>query len=114
MAGSIQGSIKALKELLELDAEIYVPGHGELAEKEHLKEAINYFEFVWEEAKKRYEKGMNWYEAAMDIDLGEYRKWSESERIVGNVARAYAEIEKRELEFAEILDVARKMLGFER
>lgn len=114
MAGSIQGSIKALKELLELDAEVYVPGHGELAGKEQVEEAINYFEFVWEEAKKRYEKGMNWYEAVMDMDLGEYGKWGESERIVGNVARAYAEIEGRELEFAEIVDVTRKMLGFER
>jgi len=114
MAGSIRGNIKALKELLDLDAEVYIPGHGELAGKEHLEEAINYFELVWEEAKKRHEKGMGWYEAAMDIDLGEYRKWNESERIVGNVARAYAEIEGRELEFAEILDVARKMLGFRR
>ncbi len=114
MAGSIRGSIEALKELLNLDAEVYIPGHGELAGKEHVEEAIKYFEFVLEEAKKRHEKGISWYEAAIDIDLGEYRKWNESERIVGNVARAYAEIEGRELEFTEIVDVTGKMLGFER
>ncbi len=96
IGGSIRGSINALRELLELDAEVYVPGHGEPAGKEHLVEAIEYFEFVWQEVVKRYEKGMSWYEAVMDIDLGEYAKWNEAERIVGNVARAYAELEERD------------------
>ncbi|AAB91139.1 MBL fold metallo-hydrolase [Archaeoglobus fulgidus] len=112
VGGSVRGSVNALRELLNLDAKIYVPGHGGLAGEEHLVEAIEYFEFVWEEAKKRHERGMGWYEAAMDIDLGEYAKWSEAERIVGNVARAYAEIEGRELEFAELVEVARKMLEY--
>ncbi|MDI3497114.1 MBL fold metallo-hydrolase [Archaeoglobus sp.] len=112
VGGSVRGSVNALRELLNLDAKIYVPGHGGLAGEEHLVEAIEYFEFVWEEAKKRHERGMGWYEAAMDIDLGEYAKWSEAERIIGNVARAYAEIEGRELEFAELVEVARKMLEY--
>ena len=112
VGGSVRGSVNALRELLNLDAKIYVPGHGGLAGEEHLVEAIEYFEFVWEEAKERHERGMGWYEAAMDIDLGEYAKWSEAERIVGNVARAYAEIEGRELEFAELVEVARKMLEY--
>ncbi|KUJ94633.1 MAG: Dehydrase [Archaeoglobus fulgidus] len=112
VGGSVRGSVNALRELLNLDAKIYVPGHGGLAGEEHLVEAIEYFEFVWEEAKERHERGMGWYEAAMDIDLGEYAKWSEAERIIGNVARAYAEIEGRELEFAEIVEAARKMLEY--
>lgn len=112
LGGSIRGYIAAMRELLNLDAEVYVPGHGGVVGKEGLEAAIGYLEFVWEEAKKRHERGIGWYEAAMDIDLGEYSKWNESERIVGNVARAYAEIEGREMEFAEIVEAARKMLEY--
>lgn len=114
IAGSIVGYIKALDDLLNLDAEVYVPGHGEVAGKEELEEAKQYFEFVYSEAKRRYEKGMDWLDAALDIDLGEYARWHEKERIVANVARAYADLEGRDMDFAEILNAAKKMLDYGR
>ena len=112
LGGSIRGYIKALDELLSLDAEIYVPGHGEVAGKEEVSAAKEYLEFVYEEARKRLERGMVWYEAALDIDLGEYRDWRESERIMGNIARAYAELKGEEMQFSDIVEAAKRMLEY--
>ncbi len=110
LAGSIRGYIKAIEELISLNAEYYVPGHGNVASIDELIEAKEYLEYVYDEAKKRMERGMGWYEAVLDIDLGKYAEWREKERIVGNVARAYAELQNREMEFQEMVEAARKML----
>lgn len=112
LGGSVVGYTKALDELLNLDAEIYVPGHGGVAGKEEVAAAKEYLEFVYEEAKKRFDKGMDWYEAALDIDLGEYRDWRESERIVGNIARAYAELKGEEMQFSDVVEAGRRMLEY--
>jgi len=92
MFGSISGSIEALKKLYDLEATIYVPGHGDVTGKDEIPENIEYYLFVQNEAKNSLEKGLNLYEAIQRVELGEYEKWHESERIVGNLARAYSEL----------------------
>lgn len=51
MFGSISGSIEALKKLYELNADFYVPGHGDIAGKDEIQENISYYLFVQNEAK---------------------------------------------------------------
>ncbi len=114
LTGSVRGCMRALDELIALDAEYYVPGHGDVAGVEELVEAKEYLRYIYEEAAKRFEAGMNWYDAALDIDLGEYGKWRESERVVGNVARVYAELEGRDLHPTELVEVTRRMLELRR
>ncbi len=107
LMGSINGSIRALKEILSLEAKIYVPGHGEIATKNEIGEAIEYLEFVYNEAKQRIEKGMSFYEAIEDVDLGKFKNWNEKERIVANLARAYAELGKYEIDLFEVVRLMR-------
>lgn len=102
MFGSISGSIEALKKLYDLDADIYVPGHGNVAGKEEILESIEYFQFVLNEAKKIFEKGLDLYEAIKSIELGKYAKWFEAERIAGNLARAYSEMTGQSFDVLEV------------
>ncbi|MEM0353342.1 MAG: MBL fold metallo-hydrolase [Archaeoglobaceae archaeon] len=107
LMGSVLGNIKALKELLNLDAEIYVPGHGNVATKDEVREAIEYLEFVYNEAKLGIEKGMSFHEAIRDLELGRFKNWNEKERIVANLARAYAELSSHEINLFEIVRLMR-------
>lgn len=91
LMGNISNYIDAVGNLMNLDAEIYVPGHGPPCEKEDLEEVLEYLVLVKKEAEKRFEEGMDYFEAAKDINLGKFADWANPERIVGNVARAYSE-----------------------
>jgi hypothetical protein len=48
-----------------------------------------YFEYVRDEARKRFEAGMDFIGAARDINMSEYRGWTDPERIVANVFSLY-------------------------
>ena len=50
-----------------------------------------YLVYVRDEARNRFDAGMNPYDAAMDIMLTDYDSWGDSERIVVNVASLYRE-----------------------
>jgi cyclase len=38
-------------------------------------------------------EGLTPLQAAREVDLGSYREWSDAERLVGNLHRAYADLE---------------------
>jgi cyclase len=52
----------------------------------------NYLEYVRSESKAFYDAGVPALEAAKQIDLGPYGGWTEPERIVFNIERAYREL----------------------
>ncbi len=89
--GSFENWIAALDLIVELGPETIVPGHGPLCGIEGALEMKAYLEFVRREAEKCFDRGLTEAEAAGKIDLGEYASWTEPERIVFNVARAYRE-----------------------
>ena len=68
-----------------------VPGHGPIADKQGVREMKGYLEFVQDEARKRFEKGMNARDAAFDIPLGRYADWSDAERVVVTVRNLFDE-----------------------
>ncbi|WP_202318537.1 MBL fold metallo-hydrolase [Archaeoglobus neptunius] len=111
LAGSVKGYINALEELLKLDADVYIPGHGGIAGKEEVEIEKRYLEFVYEETRKGMVRGLGVDEIVENIDLGEFSEWNEVERIYANVARAYRDIKGEDMQFQEILEVAKKMLG---
>jgi len=78
-------------EIIDLGPETIVPGHGPLCGIEGAVEMKAYLEFVRREAEKCFDRGLSEAEAAGAIDLGEYASWTEPERIVFNVVRAYRE-----------------------
>ncbi len=97
MTGSIRGNIMALEFLKSLRASVYVPGHGPISYKtDNIDAAIKYLKFVQSSAMKIFNSGENFIEASKSIDLGEYKSWLNPERIIGNLARAYMEINNNE------------------
>ncbi len=83
--------IEALDLVLSFEPEVVVPGHGPLCGVEGVKELRGYFEFVYSEAKRFFDEGLDPLEASKKIDLGSYTKWNEPERLFFNVNRAYRE-----------------------
>lgn len=90
-AGPISNWIRACDRILDMDVDVVVPGHGPIADKAAVRNMRGYLEFVIDESRKRFDKGMNAEEAAFDIALGHYGKWGDAERIVVNVHTLFNE-----------------------
>ena len=88
-AGPVANWITACERVLELGPTTIVPGHGPLAEASAVEALREYFEWLTEEARVRYDAGMTALDAARDIHLGDYVNWSEGERLAVNVRALY-------------------------
>jgi cyclase len=91
-AGPTSNWLRACDRILEMDVETIVPGHGPITDKKGVAEVKGYLEYVFQEARKRYEAGMTAQEAARDIPLDRYASWTDGERIVVNVLSIYREL----------------------
>ena len=81
----------ALDAIVALAPEVVVPGHGPLCGVEGPREMRAYLDYVERESTASFARGLSEIEAAKRIDLGPYAGWTEPERLVFNVARAYRE-----------------------
>ena len=90
-AGPTSNWLRACDRILALDVETIVPGHGPLTDKKGVAEVKGYLEYVYQEARKRYDAGMSAPEAARDIPLDRYATWQDGERIAVNVVSMYRE-----------------------
>ena len=90
-AGPVINWVTAIDRLLELDAEVYVPGHGPVCGREEAKAVKRYWVWLEAAARHRFGLGMSAWEAARDIALSpefrtyEWASWGQPERIVINV-----------------------------
>jgi cyclase len=91
-AGPTRNWIRACDLILSLDVETIVPGHGPITDKQGVAEIKGYFEYLFDEAGKRYEAGMPAFEAARDIPMDRYASWTDGERIAANVDAIYREL----------------------
>ena len=92
LMGSVAGWLEALDRVRALGAETIVPGHGPVAGPEVLDDVADYLRFVQRSAKAGFEAGAAPLEVARELDLGRFGEWTDSERIVGNLHRAYSEL----------------------
>lgn len=90
-AGPVGNWIKALDTILSLNPKIIVPGHGPLTGAAGVLRLKGYFEYLAEQARQRYDRGMTAFEAAKDIPLEAYADWTESERVAVNLSTLYRE-----------------------
>ncbi|MEV7866960.1 MBL fold metallo-hydrolase [Streptomyces sp. NPDC088124] len=90
--GSLRGSLRALELLRSLDASVVVPGHGPLTDPTAYDATERYLRYVAELAGTSRAEGLTPLEAAQKADLGEFGELRESERLVANLHRAYAEL----------------------
>ncbi len=88
-AGPVENWIAACRYIEDLDPEVVVPGHGPITEVDAVRNMRSYFEYVRDQARKRWEAGLDFEEAARDINMAEFRGWSDPERIVANVFSLY-------------------------
>ena len=91
-AGPISNWMRACDLILSLEVETIVPGHGPITDKKGVADVKGYLEYVFQEARARYEAGMPAFEAARDIPLEQYASWTDGERIVVTVASIYREL----------------------
>jgi len=89
--GTFERWVQALDAIIGLDPEVIVPGHGPLCGVEGPREMKAYLVYVRAESKRGFDAGLSTLEAAKRIDLGPYAKWTEPERLIFQVERAYRE-----------------------
>jgi glyoxylase-like metal-dependent hydrolase (beta-lactamase superfamily II) len=89
--GTFANWIAALEHIIALSPDVVVPGHGPVCGLEGPREMKAYLAYVCDEARRGFDAALSPVEAAKRIDLGPYAGWTEPERIVFNVARAYRE-----------------------
>jgi cyclase len=84
--------VRALDAVVALDPAVVVPGHGPLCGLEGPREMKAYLEYVYGEAARAFADGLTALEAAKRIDPGPYARWTEPERMLFTVERAYREL----------------------
>jgi cyclase len=92
-AGPVSSWLTACDRIIELDARTIVPGHGPVTDESGVRDVQRYLTYVRDEATQRFEAGMDETAAADDIDISDYRDWSDPERIAVNVATIYRELD---------------------
>ena len=94
LQGSVSGWIEVLQTVLRpLGAQTLVPGHGPVCGPEVIDDTLAYLRFVQDTARAAKAAGLSPLEAARATDLGEFADLLDPERIVGNLYRAYLELD---------------------
>jgi len=94
--GPVRNWILACERIMDMDVETIVPGHGPITDKQGVAAVKSYLVYIDAEARKRFDAGMDSFEAAKDIELGDYASWGDSERIAVNCATLYGEYSAEE------------------
>ena len=68
-----------------------MPGHGPVCGIEGAMEMKAYLEYVREESRLCFDRGLTALDASGLIDLGPYAQWRHPARLYANVERAYRE-----------------------
>ena len=106
--GPVANWINACRRIEAMDVDHIVPGHGPITDKSGVRKVCQYLEYVREQAKLRYDAGMDAWEAAQDIALSEYSAWSEPERIAVNVDSLYREFANDDTR-TDVVELFRRM-----
>jgi len=115
LMGSVSGALLALDRILEFDADVIVPGHGDVCTPAELDVSGEYLRFLQCTAEDAKSAGMSPLEAALEVDLAAegFDQLMHPERVVGNLHRAYAELDgARPGEEIDLLSAFADMVAF--
>ncbi|MFD0363655.1 MBL fold metallo-hydrolase [Nocardia sp. GCM10030253] len=93
LMGSVSGSRTAVRRLAALGAKTVVSGHGPVTGPEVLDRTARYLQWIQELAAEGRSLRLTPLEVARQVDHGEFADLVDAERIVGNLYRAYAELD---------------------
>ncbi|MGB5131729.1 MAG: MBL fold metallo-hydrolase, partial [Steroidobacteraceae bacterium] len=88
-AGPAGNWLAACERILSFKAQFIIPGHGPMTDADGVCGVRDYLRYLDCEARLRFDAGMTVENAALDISLGEFRRWLNPERIVANVDALY-------------------------
>ncbi|MFC5182550.1 MBL fold metallo-hydrolase [Actinomadura harenae] len=89
--GSVSGTLAALDRLRALRPTTVLPGHGPVGGPELFDRTARYLRWIQTLARDAAGAGLTPLQAAREAGLGEFADWTDSERVVGNLHRAFAE-----------------------
>ncbi|MCX2953398.1 MBL fold metallo-hydrolase [Lentzea sp. NEAU-D7] len=99
--GSIQGYLSALEFLRAFNADVIVPGHGPLLRGPEiarvLDDLVAYTNYLSELATSGHAAGKTPMDVVREVGESRFSSWQESERLVGNLHRAYHELDGKPL-----------------
>ena len=112
--GPVANWIRACHLIEEMNPDLIVPGHGPITDKHGVAKVRHYLQYVHDQARMRYDAGMDAFEAARDIELSEYSAWSDPERIAVNVDSLYREFsgEQASTDMLELVSRMADLAGF--
>jgi glyoxylase-like metal-dependent hydrolase (beta-lactamase superfamily II) len=85
--------IAACDRILALRARVLIPGHGPVTDNSGVADVQRYLRYIRDQARERFDAGLNAEAAADEIDISDFAGWSDPERIAANVAAAYREFD---------------------
>lgn len=92
LMGSVSGSLRAMRRLRAFGAETVVPGHGPVGGPELIDHDEAYFRWLDERARHGVAAGLTPLQLAREGGPGPFGELLDSERLVPNLHRAYAEV----------------------
>ncbi|MFN3544373.1 MAG: MBL fold metallo-hydrolase [Thiobacillus sp.] len=95
--GTFRGVIKATQRALDIDARLYVPGHGKSGDRRVVAEQKAYFDILMREVRRMHDEGMSDFEMKPVIEqkLAAFRTWKEWDANLGpQISLAILEIEQ--------------------
>jgi len=106
MPGAADAWIAACDLIDEWDIDVVVPGHGPITDKGGVRKLREYLVYFRAEARKRFDAGMDYKEATLDIALDAFHGWPDEERIFATVNNFYAEFGAKPAPMTEVLQTS--------
>ncbi len=91
--GSLINWIATIGRISALKPKVVVPGHGPITDVEGLRSMEAYLGHIVAQGAELKDKGLTPAQAAREIDVGNYAKWSDPERVVLNLMRLWLELD---------------------
>ena len=86
---SVDGWIVALRKIMEMDVEVYLPGHGDVGTKKDVQEAIVFLTDFQAAVKDAIAKGMSREETAKTLQFPKYKDWRNANNAPANITAMY-------------------------
>ncbi|MFM7964506.1 MAG: MBL fold metallo-hydrolase [Actinomycetota bacterium] len=111
-AGPLENWIAACDLIVALGADVVVPGHGPVTDNAGVAQVRDYLSFILTEASARQDAGMDAFDAARDIALGNFRSWGEFGRVCVNVDTVYRSRDPKH-QSPDVVEQFRRMAALE-